>query len=136
MPTIVRAGEAIARTVVAIDWFAMPLDTSPLARFTFVGEVFEWRGPAPFFFVAVPTECVDEVRYAARIASYGWGVVPVHAVVNEIPFTTSLFPKGNSYLLPVKAAVRKAGSINLADRVTVEIQITAKRDFDERRPTI
>jgi hypothetical protein len=63
-------------------------------------------------------------------------VVPVHAVVNEIPFTTSLFPKGDSYLLPVKAAVRKAGSINLADRVTVEIQITAKRDFDEQRPTI
>ncbi|WP_395395588.1 DUF1905 domain-containing protein [Novosphingobium sp. BL-8A] len=114
----------------------MPADILPIAHFNFVGEIFEWRGPAPFFFVAVPDDHVDQVRYAARIASYGWGVVPVQAIVNEIPFTTSLFPKGAGYLLPVKAAVRKAGRINLADSVTVEIQVTAKRGFDEEHPAI
>jgi len=108
----------------------MPSEDSPLAHFVFVGEVIEWRGPAPFYFVAVPASQVDEMRYAARMASYGWGVVPVRAVVNGTAFTTSLFPRNDGYLLPLKVAVRKAGAIGLGDRVTVEIQVFGKGGFD------
>ncbi|WP_395334898.1 DUF1905 domain-containing protein [Novosphingobium sp. BL-8H] len=99
---------------------------SPLAHFAFAGTVIEWRGPAPFFFVAVPANHVGETRYAARMASYGWGVVPVRAVVNGTAFTTSLFPRDDGYLLPLKLAVRKAGAIGLGDRVSVEIQVFGK----------
>lgn len=103
----------------------MASDDPPLADFAFVGAVIEWRGPAPFFFVAVPPAWVDEVRYAARLASYGWGVVPVRATANGVPFTTSLFPRDDGYLLPLKLAVRKTGKIGLGDSIAVEIRITA-----------
>ncbi len=74
-------------------------------------------------FVPIPDEHVGEIRYAARIASYGWGVISVEAQIGTITFTTSLFPKDGAYLLPVKVAVQKAASIGLGDRVSVMLEI-------------
>ena len=96
-------------------------------RPTFTGAIVEWRGPAPFHFVAVPDELVGEVHYAAREASYGWGCVPVAASANGIDFATSLFPRDGGYMLPVKTAVRRAGGIGLGDTVAVRMRIFAGR---------
>jgi hypothetical protein len=55
-----------------------------------VGEatLIEWRGPAP---VVAFDHHYGEIAHAARQASYGWGVVPVAAVIGTTRFTTSLF---------------------------------------------
>ena len=95
----------------------------PLACVAFDGEIIHWRGPAPFLFVPVPDPHVDEIRYAARLASYGWGCVPVEARVGTVDFTTSLFPREGTYMLPIKVAVQKAARVGLGDRVRVEIRI-------------
>jgi hypothetical protein len=95
----------------------------PLFDAAFAGTVIEWRGPAPFLFVPVPDEWVDELRHAARLASYGWGVVPVAAELDGVPFTTSLFPRGGGYLLPVKVAVQKAARIGIGSPVNVRITV-------------
>ena len=95
-----------------------------LARIAFTGTIVEWRGPAPFLFVPVPDEHVDELRYAAREASYGWGCVPVAARIGATDFTTSLFPRGDTYFLPVKVAVQRAEGVTLGDRVDVTIAIS------------
>jgi len=94
-----------------------------LARIEFAGEIVEWRGPAPFLFVPVPEEHVAELRYAAREASYGWGCVPAAARIGQTEFTTSLFPRGETYLLPVKVAVQRAEQVGLGDRVATVIAI-------------
>jgi hypothetical protein len=98
--------------------------TEALARIAFAGEIVEWRGPAPFLFVPVPDEHVGELRYAARKASYGWGCVPVAARIGATDFTTSLFPRGDTYFLPVKVAVQRAEGVTLGDRVAVTIAIS------------
>jgi hypothetical protein len=90
-----------------------------LLEIAFAGPVIHWRGPAPFFFVGIPGHHTDDVRDAARRASYGWGCVPVEAEANGVAFTTSLFPKDGGYLLPLKAAVRKQAAISLGDRIAV-----------------
>ncbi len=46
-------------------------------RIEFSGEVFVWRGPAPFYFVAVPDHESEAVRSIAAAVTYGWGMVPV-----------------------------------------------------------
>lgn len=97
--------------------------TDLLARIAFSGSVIEWRGPAPFLFLPVPEEHVDEVRYAARQASYGWGCVPTSARIGQTDFTTSLFPRGETYLLPIKVAVQRAEVVRLGDRVEATIEI-------------
>ncbi|MDQ8756112.1 DUF1905 domain-containing protein [Sphingosinicella sp. LHD-64] len=104
----------------------MTADGEALASIAFDGEIIHWRGPAPWLFVPVPADLVGEVRYAARLASYGWGVVPVEAAIGTTRFTTSLFPQGDTYLLPVKVAVQKAAGVGLGDRVSVRMRIVAR----------
>ena len=94
---------------------------------SFTAEIIEWRGPAPFFFAAIPVEQVAGVRRAARTASYGWGVVPVAASINGVTFTTSLFPKDGGYLLPIKVDVRRRSGVTLGDRVAVTLTIGSTR---------
>lgn len=89
----------------------------------FDGVIFEWRGPAPFLFVAVPDAHIGAIRYAGLSLSYGWGVVPVVAHIGETRFATSLFPRDGGYLVPVKAAVQKAERIGIGDRVEVALKV-------------
>jgi hypothetical protein len=91
----------------------------------FSGEIWFWRGPAPWHFISVPAEhCGDLAEVSSRI-SYGWGVIPVEVQIGSTRFTTSLFPKDGGYLVPVKAHVRKAEKIELGDTVTVRLAVGA-----------
>ena len=94
-----------------------------MLQLAFETTIIEWRGPAPFFFAPVPEEHVAAVRSAARLASYGWGVVPVTAVIGGVSFATSLFPRDGGYLLPLKDKVRRAAGVTLGDRVRVAMTI-------------
>ena len=91
---------------------------------TFKGPVFEWRGPAPFHFVALPAREAAEVADLASSVTYGWGMIPVTARIGSTEFTTSLWPKEGTYYLPLKDAVRRAERIRLGDRVTVRLQVS------------
>ena len=91
-------------------------------RIEFTGAVFEWRGPAPFFYVAVPDAESAEVRAVASAVTYGWGMVPVTARIAGTEWRTSLFPKDGRYLVPLKDAVRKAEGIGAGDVVAVRLE--------------
>lgn len=60
----------------------------PIADISFSAAVIEWRGPAPHVFAVIPDAHVGEVHFAAREASYGWGVVPVEAEIGGLTFRT------------------------------------------------
>jgi hypothetical protein len=90
----------------------------------FTGEVIEWRGPAPFYFSAVPEELCGKIREAARVLSYGWGVVPVTATCDGVEFKTSLFPRQGGYLVPLKDSVRAASGTEVGDQVQIELRLS------------
>lgn len=94
-----------------------------MAEFDFTGIVIEWRGPAPYHFVALPDWVAEQVAQVARAVTYGWGVIPVEAAVGRTTWTTSLFPREGGYLLPVKDAVRDAETIGLGDTVAITLRI-------------
>ncbi len=94
-----------------------------MGAFEVTGEVWEWRGPAPYHFVSVPPELCEDVRDAAAVVSYGWGMVPVALRLGESTWTTSLWPKDGGYVVPLKDAVRRAERVELGDVVTVRIDI-------------
>ncbi|MGX6600825.1 DUF1905 domain-containing protein [Micromonosporaceae bacterium Da 78-11] len=87
------------------------------------GEMWFWRGPAPWHFVTVPEQQCGELESAAALVSYGWGMIPVAARIGATGWTTSLFPKDGRYLVPVKAWVRKAESLAVGDPVTVHLTV-------------
>lgn len=92
-------------------------------RLEFAAEVIEWRGPSPYYFVAVPEPMWDDLRVAARDVSYGWGVVPVTVRVGATTWTTSLFPKNGAYLVPLKDRVRAAEDIAPGDAVQLVLTV-------------
>jgi len=91
----------------------------------FTGEIWFWRGPAPYYFVTVPERECRAIAAAAPIVSYGWGVIPVAAAVGATRWSTSLFPKDGRYLVPLKVAVRKAEQLEEGETVTVRLTIDA-----------
>ena len=89
----------------------------------FIGKIFIWRGPSPFFFVAVPAKPSRELKAISGLVTYGWGVIPVTVRIGKTEFTTSLFPKDGRYLVPIKASVRKAEDLEEGDKVTVRLEV-------------
>ena len=89
----------------------------------FTDTVFEWRGPAPYHFVRVPDDDALMVQDVAAAVTYGWGMVPVAVTIGASTFTTALWPKDGSYVVPLKDKVRRAERITLGDVVTLRLRI-------------
>lgn len=89
----------------------------------FSGAVHEWRGPAPYYFVTVPDDGCVAISDAAAAVTYGWGMIPVTVTLGRTTWTTSLWPKDDAYVVPLKAAVRKAESVGDGDTVQLVMQI-------------
>ena len=86
------------------------------------GEVIEWRGPAPYLFVALPEDESEVLRERPEL-SYGWGCIRMQARIGDARFETSLMPRGGRYLLPIKVAVQRAEDIEAGDRVVASIVV-------------
>ncbi|QKC84450.1 DUF1905 domain-containing protein [Mesorhizobium sp. NZP2077] len=92
-------------------------------QFRFEAEVIHWRGPSPYFFMPIPESRGEEIKKVAKLATYGWGVIPVEATIDGFMFGTSLFPKQGSYLLPLKDAVRRKCNLTAGDSISASITI-------------
>ena len=89
----------------------------------FDSVVFEWRGPAPFYFARVTDEVAAEIKQVASIVSYGWGVIPASVTIGKTTYTTSLFPKDGGYLVPLKDAVRKPEALAVDDEIRIRLEL-------------
>jgi len=94
-----------------------------LVKLTFSGDMFEWRGPSPFYFVRVPDDESQTIRDVASMVTYGWGVIPVTVSIGATTATTSLFPKDGGYLVPIKNSVRLPEKLSVGDIVDVMLSI-------------
>ena len=100
----------------------------------FSGEVIFWRGPSPFHFVPGPDAQSEEIRSVSKFVTYGWGAIPVTVVVGDTEWTTSLFPKDDRYLVPVKDRVRRAEGIELGDLVDLRLTLADGSTGTSRSP--
>ncbi|WP_458115908.1 DUF1905 domain-containing protein [Arthrobacter sp. D2-10] len=94
-------------------------------QLTFEGDIWYWRGPAPFHFVTVPEEQCVEVRAVSKVVSYGWGMIPAAVTIGGTTWTTAMFPKNGGYIVPIKDFVRQDEGIDDGDRVTLLLSIDA-----------
>jgi hypothetical protein len=92
-------------------------------RIKFSGELWYWRGPAPWFFITVPDEQCQDLQALSGHVSYGWGMIPVTVTVGTSTWKTSLFPKDGRYVVPVKAQVRKKENLDEGHTVTVHMVV-------------
>lgn len=92
----------------------------------FSGDIWEWRGPAPYYFVTVPAEECEVLRDVSKWVTYGWGMIPVRARIGKTEWRTSLWPKEGRYVVPLRDSVRKAEGLGEGDRVTVHLEVGSR----------
>ena len=104
--------------------------------FTITTNLWLWtteKGPAKWHFLSIKGETGEEVKAHAAMARLemgvakkrGWGAVKVQVTIGDTMWETSIFPgtDDDAYLLPVKAAVRKAEGLVLDDEVTFVLEL-------------
>lgn len=91
----------------------------------FSGEIWYWKGPAPWYFITVPEQECADLQATSAFLSYGWGMIPVTVRIGDTEWKTSLFPKDGSYVVPLKARVRTAEGLQEGDTVTVGLAVSS-----------
>jgi hypothetical protein len=92
-------------------------------QFEFEAEVFEWRGPAPFYFAATPEEVSQDIDEVKSQLTYGWGMVPAKLTIGSTTVLTALTPKNGNYYVPLKDALRKANNIEIGHVVRIFLEL-------------
>jgi len=96
---------------------------NPSLHFSFDGDIWFWRGPAPWYFVTVPEEQCRDIKAISGVVTYGWGMIPVTVHIGKSKWKTSLWPKEGSYIVPIKTSVRKAENLEEGDSVTIRLDV-------------
>lgn len=93
--------------------------------FTMRVGLWHYPGPGGWHFVTLPGKYSKEIKKAFTATKRGWGSIPVVATIGSTTWKTSLFPdsKSSSYVLPVKAVVRKKEGLEagMSVRLTLEV---------------
>ena len=93
-------------------------------KVSFKAKLWVWPGEgAAWRFVTVPKDISEKIRKKVKIKR-GFGSVRVRVRVGKIAWETSVFPdsKSGTYLLPVKASVRRAEGLDDGDSATIHIE--------------
>jgi hypothetical protein len=102
--------------------------------FHFTAPLWLWttdKAPASWHFITIDGEVGDAIRATSIMRrlegsrSRGFGSMKVTATIGGTSWATSIFPAKDvgGWLLPVKAAVRKAEGIGAGDMVMVGLEI-------------
>ena len=98
---------------------------------TYTGPLWRWTTPsvpAVWFFVTIDGAAGEALSGTAIMrklegGARGFGSLKVTATIGGTTFKTSVFPsKETGWLLPVKAAVRKAEGLSEGDAVTLVME--------------
>lgn len=94
-------------------------------NFTFPATVWQYDGPAAWYFVSMPVDEADTIADHAAGRTGGFGSVRVNVTIGETSWSTSIFPdtKRGTYVLPVKKAVRAAEDLSDGTAVTVRLEV-------------
>lgn len=82
-------------------------------------------GNGAWHFITVPKAISAKIKKGHGAHARGWGSLKVRVRIDKTTFDTSIFPENKSatYLLPVKASVRKKESLFAHSAVTVHLAI-------------
>lgn len=91
----------------------------------FAGEIWYWRGPAPFHFVTVPPVESEMIHDVASVVTYGWGMIPATVTIGSTTVTTALWPKDGGYIVPIKKVLQDREGVTVDDVVEIVLDIDA-----------
>lgn len=78
-------------------------------HYTFRTKLWRYKGKAAWYFLSTPESDAAVIKQNHARIRRGWGSIPVVVTIGKTTWKTSIFPdsKSGTYLLPIKAAIRK-----------------------------
>ena len=109
----------------SVSSFCRALAFVPRRAYKVTGEVWLWPGEAAWHFVGVDKKQSAELRERYGASARGFGSIPVTVTLGKTTWKTSIFPdkKSGTYLLPLKADVRRREGIGAGDRITSSLEV-------------
>jgi hypothetical protein len=88
-------------------------------------KVWLYPGMAGWQFATIPKKQSQIITQTYGALKKGWGSLPVMVTIGKTKWKTSIFPdkKTSSYLLPLKAEVRKKENIKLGNTLLITLEI-------------
>ena len=93
-------------------------------RVAFTTELRLYPGDGGWGYVVLPPDAAAQVKFFG-VAAKGFGSVRVEVTIGKSRWKTSAFrdSKSGSYLLPIKATIRKAEKITFGDQPKIALEI-------------
>ena len=94
-------------------------------KYTFKVKPWKYPGQAAWIFVSLPAKTAREIRKHFKSEEEGWGRLKALAQIGNTEWKTAIWfdTKANTYLLPLKAEVRKKENVKVDKAITVIVFI-------------
>ena len=98
-----------------------------MARFSFDAELWVSDTHRSVHFVSLPEPIADEIDALFGDVAKGFGSQKVDVTIGATLWSTSIFPseRDGTYVLPVKAAVRKAEGLDAGSTASVTLVVVS-----------
>lgn len=94
-------------------------------QYRFSSKVWQYAGPGGWYFISLPQKLSKEIRKTFRSEEAGWGRLTAIARIGNSEWKTAIWfdTKRNTYLLPLKAEIRKKEKLISGKNVKVALFI-------------
>lgn len=94
-------------------------------KYTFRARIWRYKGKAAWYFVTLPKPLSKKIRLNFGTSEEGWGRLKTSAKIGQTQWKTAIWfdTKAGSYLLPLKAFIRKSEALKLNKMVKVTLQL-------------
>lgn len=94
-------------------------------RYDFSGELWKSEGQGGWYFVSLPKDISIEIRANLQWQEEGWGRMKAMAKIEDVEWETAIWfdKKKDTYLLPIKADIRKKVKLELDQFLDLSISI-------------
>lgn len=102
------------------------LSSATQSTYSFRAKLWRWPGKATWYFITLPPGIAREIQLVdAGPRRTGFGALRVEATIGSSNWQTSIFPSAQqkSFLLPVKAGIRKQQELLEGKAVSVRLVV-------------
>ena len=92
-------------------------------KYEFSGKPWQHNATNGWYFISLPIEIAEEIRNALKSEEEGWGRLKTLAKIGVSEWKTAIWfdTKMKTYLLPLKAEIRRRENIGIGDEIGVSI---------------
>lgn len=94
-------------------------------KYDFLAKTWQHSSPTGWYFISLPNKMAKEIRAHSKWMEEGWGRLKATVKIGKNKWQTAIWfdTKMNTYLLPLKAEIRKKENIEVGKEVKVTVWV-------------